>query len=130
MKAEHVISSPPLQKEHKSSCVLACLYYVDGEPKKLGLTFFFSFFFFPFFLQSSLILALMLFKLALPEMSKGPHMVTVRSAPNLAGAWPAENNCALGWVRERRNLKDAQDTSGDDSNHLLWQSREIRQQLR
>lgn len=87
-------------------------------------------FFFPFFLQSSLILALMLFKLALPEMSKGPHMVTVRSAPNLAGAWPAENNCALGWVRERRNLKDAQDTSGDDSNHLLWQSREIRQQLR
>lgn len=67
-------------------------------------------------------------------MSKAPlqpaHTARVRSAPNWAAAWPTENNCALGWARERRDLKDAQDTTGDDSNYPLWQSQEIRQQLR
>lgn len=69
-------------------------------------------------------------------MSKAPlqpaHMDGVRRAPNMAAAWPAEDNCALGWARERRDLKDAQaqDTTEDDSNYPLWQSQEIRQQLR
>lgn len=65
-------------------------------------------------------------------MSKAPlppaHMKRVKSAPNLAAAWPAQNNCALGWARERRGLKDAQDTTGDGSNYPEWQSWEVRQQ--
>lgn len=65
-------------------------------------------------------------------MSKAPlqtaHMDGLRSAPHLAAAWPAQNNCALGWARERRDLKGAQDTTGDDSNYPEWQSWEVTQQ--
>lgn len=46
----------------------------------------------------------------------------------MAAAWPALNNCALGWARGRRDMKDAQDTTGDGSNYPERQSWEVRQQ--
>lgn len=65
-------------------------------------------------------------------MSKAPllpaHVDKVRRGPHLAAEWPAQDNSALGWAKEKRDIRHAQDTAGDDSNYPEWQSWEVRQQ--
>lgn len=46
----------------------------------------------------------------------------------MAAEWPAQDDCALGWAKEKRDIRHAQDTAGDDSDYPEWQSREVRQQ--